>query len=154
MAKMNMFLHQIYDAKILWGDTLANPLHLDADGNLMQFDVIVANMPFSQDKWAAGFNTGGEMTGKGKEFKMEASLDRYHRFDWGVPPASKGDWAFLLHMIASLKSGGRIAAVAPHGVLFRGASEKRIRQTVIEKNLLDAVIGLPANMFYGTSIPA
>lgn len=153
MAKMNMFLHQIMDARILWGDTLANPLHLDPDGNLMQFDVIVANMPFSQDKWAAGFNTGGEMTGKGKEFKMEASLDRYHRFDWGVPPAGKGDWAFLLHMIASLKSGGRIAAVAPHGVLFRGASEGRIRKTVIEKNLLDAVIGLPANLFYGTGIP-
>jgi len=154
MAKMNMFLHEILDAKIHWGDTLANPLHLDPDGNLMQFDVIVANMPFSQDKWAAGFNTGGEMTGKGKEFKMEASLDKFHRFDWGVPPASKGDWAFLLHMIASLKSGGRIAAVAPHGVLFRGASEGRIRQAVIEKNLLDAIIGLPANLFYGTSIPA
>lgn len=154
MAKMNMFIHEIMDAKIAWGDTLASPMHLDSDGNLMQFDVIVANMPFSQDKWAAGFNTGGEMTGKGKEFKMESSLDKYHRFDWGVPPASKGDWAFLLHMIASLKSGGRIAAVAPHGVLFRGASEGRIRQTVIEKNLLDAVIGLPANLFYGTGIPA
>jgi type I restriction enzyme M protein len=154
MAKMNMFLHDILDARIEWGDTFANPLHLDSDGNLMQFDVIVANMPFSQDKWAAGFNTGGETTGKGKEFKMEASLDKFHRFDWGVPPASKGDWAFLLHMIASLKSGGRIAAVAPHGVLFRGASEGRIRQVVIEKNLLDAVIGLPANLFYGTSIPA
>lgn len=154
MARMNMFLHNILDAKIEWGDTLANPLHLDSDGNLMQFDVIVANMPFSQDKWAAGFNTGGETTGKGKQFKMDASLDRFHRFDWGVPPASKGDWAFLLHMIASLKSGGRIAAVAPHGVLFRGASEGRIRRAVIEKNLLDAVIGLPANLFYGTSIPA
>ncbi len=154
MARMNMFIQNILDAKIAWGDTLANPMHLDADGNLMQFDVIVANMPFSQDKWAAGFNTGGDMTGKGKEFKMEASLDRFHRFDWGVPPASKGDWAFLLHMLASIKSGGRIAAVVPHGVLFRGASEGRIRQSVIEKNLLDAVIGLPANLFYGTGIPA
>ena len=154
MAKMNMFLHDILDAKIEWGDTLANPLHLDSDGNLMQFDVIVANMPFSQDKWAAGFNTGGEVNGKGKAFKMEASMDRFRRFDWGVPPASKGDWAFLLHMLASLKSGGRMAAVVPHGVLFRGASEGRIRQTVVEKNLLDAVIGLPANVFYGTSIPA
>ncbi len=154
MARMNMFIHDILDASIAWGDTIANPLHLDADGNLMQFDVIVANMPFSQDKWAAGFNSSGEMADKGKRFKMEASLDRYHRFDWGVPPASKGDWAFLLHMIASLKSGGRIAAVAPHGVLFRGASEGRIRKAVIDKNLLDAVIGLPANLFYGTSIPA
>ncbi len=154
MAKMNMFLHQIMDARIYWGDTLANPLHLDSDGNLMQFDVIVSNMPFSQDKWAAGFNNSSSMAGNGREFKMEAALDRYHRFDWGVPPASKGDWAFLLHMIASLRSGGRIAAVVPHGVLFRGASEGRIRQAVIEKNLLDAVIGLPANLFYGTSIPA
>jgi type I restriction enzyme M protein len=154
MAKMNMFLHEILDARIAWGDSLANPMHLDSDGNLMQFDVIVANMPFSQDKWAAGFNTGGEMTGKGKEFKMKASLDKFHRFDWGVPPASKGDWAFLLHMIASLKSGGKLASIAPHGVLFRGASEGRIRQVVIEKNLLDAVIGLPANLFYGTGIPA
>ncbi len=152
MAKMNMFIHEIMDAKIEWGDTLAYPLHLDSDGNLMQFDVIISNMPFSQDKWAAGFNTGAD-SGKGKEFKMEASLDKYHRFDWGIPPASKGDWAFLLHMIASLKSGGRIAAVVPHGVLFRGASEGRIRQAVVEKNLLDAVIGLPANLFYGTSIP-
>ena len=75
---------------------------------------------------------------------MEASLDKFHRFDWGVPPASKGDWAFLLHMIASLSVNGRIAAVAPHGVLFRGAAEGRIRQKVIEENLLDAVIGLPA----------
>jgi type I restriction enzyme M protein len=153
MAKMNMFLHGIMDAKIEWGDTLAYPLHLDSDGNLMQFDIIVSNMPFSQDKWAAGFNTGGDVAGRGKEFKMEASLDKFHRFDWGVPPASKGDWAFLLHMIASLKSGGRIAAVVPHGVLFRSASEGRIRQTVVEKNLLDAVIGLPANLFYGTTIP-
>ena len=85
---------------------------------------------------------------------MEASLDKFHRFDWGVPPASKGDWAFLLHMIASLSVNGRIAAVAPHGVLFRGAAEGRIRQRVVEENLLDTVIGLPENLFYGTSIPA
>ena len=156
MARMNMFIHNIHDAKIAWGDTLAAPQHLDSDGNLMQFDAIVANMPFSQDKWAEGFNTGGESAGnkKGKEFTMTAALDKYHRFDIGVPPASKGDWAFLLHMVASLKAGGRIVAVVPHGVLFRGASEGRIRQALIEKNLLDAVIGLPANLFYGTSIPA
>ena len=155
MAKMNMYIHEIRDAKIAWGDTLANPLFLDSDGNLLLFDAIVANMPFSKDKWASGFNPGGESSGKGKkEFKMEASLDKFHRFDWGVPPASKGDWAFLLHMIASLSVNGRIAAVAPHGVLFRGAAEGRIRQKVIEENLLDAVIGLPENLFYGTSIPA
>lgn len=154
MARMNLFIHEIHGAKIAWGDSLANPLHLDSDSNLKQFDVIVANMPFSQDKWAEGFNPGGDVNSDNKKFTMTANLDKYHRFDWGVPPASKGDWAFLLHMIHSLKSNGRMAAVAPHGILFRGASEGRIRRTVIEKNLLDAVIGLPANLFYGTSIPA
>lgn len=167
MARMNMFIHDIKDAHIAWGDTLANPQHLDGDGNLMKFECIVANMPFSKDKWAEGFNPGGEVSvdedetqsktnkkGKKKEFKMEPSLDRFHRFDMGVPPASKGDWAFLLHMIHSMSGNGRVAAVAPHGVLFRGASEGKIRQAVIEKNLIDAVIGLPENLFYGTSIPA
>ena len=155
MAKMNMYIHEIRDAKIGWGDTLANPVFLDSDGNLLLFDAVVANMPFSKDKWASGFNPGGESSGKGKkEFKMEASLDKYHRFDWGIPPASKGDWAFLLHMISSLSVNGRIAAVAPHGVLFRGAAEGRIRKRVVDENLLDAVIGLPENLFYGTSIPA
>ena len=161
---MNMFIHGIQDAKIAWGDTLASPQHLDSDGNLMKFDCIVANMPFSKDKWAEGFNPGGEVSadeetekkakGKKKDFKMEAGLDRWHRFDMGVPPASKGDWAFLLHMIASMSGNGRVAAVAPHGVLFRGTSEGRIRRSIIEKNLIDAVIGLPENLFYGTSIPA
>ena len=164
MARMNMFIHDIQDANIKWGDTLANPQHLDGDGNLMKFDCIVANMPFSLDKWASGFNPGGEVStdeetdkskkGKAKDFKMEAGLDRFHRFDVGVPPASKGDWAFLLHMIASMSGNGRVAAVAPHGVLFRGASEGNIRKAIIEKNLIDAVIGLPENLFYGTSIPA
>ncbi|MDO4570570.1 MAG: type I restriction-modification system subunit M [Planctomycetia bacterium] len=159
MARMNLFIHNIHGADIRWGDSLANPLHLDSDGNLKQFDVIVANMPFSLDKWAEGFNPGGESDGrqdvkKGKKFKMEPSLDRFHRFEIGVPPASKGDWAFLLHMLASLNNYGRMAAVVPHGVLFRGASEGRIRQAVIERNLLDTVIGLPPNLFYGTSIPA
>ena len=155
MAKMNMYIHEIRDAKIAWGDTLANPMFKDGDGNLLTFDAIVANMPFSKDKWAVGFNPGGEAVGQGKkEFKMEPQLDKYHRFDWGVPPASKGDWAFLLHMIASAAVNGRIAAVALHGVLFRGAAEGRIRQRVIEENLLDAVIGLPENLFYGTPIPA
>lgn len=155
MAKMNMYIHEIRDAVIAWGDTLANPMFKDEDGNLLTFDAIVANMPFSKDKWAAGFNPGGDAVGKGKkEFKMEAKLDKYHRFDWGVPPVSKGDWAFLLHMIASAAVGGRIAAVAPHGVLFRGAAEGRIRQRIVDENLLDAVIGLPENLFYGTPIPA
>ena len=163
MARMNMFIHDVKDAKIAWGDTLSNPAHLDIDGNLMKFDCIVANMPFSKDKWAEGFNPGGDVSGSEnketnsrakKEFKMDSALDKWRRFDLGVPPSSKGDWAFLLHMIASMSGNGRVAAVAPHGVLFRGASEGRIRQAVIDKNIIDAVIGLPENLFYGTSIPA
>ncbi len=167
MARMNMFIHNKHDAKIAWGDTLSNPAHLDGDGNLLKFDCIVANMPFSKDKWAEGFNPGGEVSteedataskskkAKGKKvFKMDAALDRWRRFDIGVPPASKGDWAFLLHMIASMSGNGRVAAVAPHGVLFRSGAEGKIRQAILEKNLIDAVIGLPENLFYGTSIPA
>lgn len=156
MGKMNLFIHDIMDAKLAWGDTLSNPAHLDGDGNLMKFNVVVANMPFSQDKWAEGFNPGGEEDGnnKDKKFKMEAQLDPFNRFEWGVPPSSKGDWAFLIHMIHSLKADGRIVAVVPHGVLFRGASEGAIRQRVVEENLLDAIIGLPENLFFGTSIPA
>ena len=145
---MNMFLHQIDDAKIAWGDTIANPLHLEND-KLMKFQVIVANPPFSLDKWAMGF--AGEQNG---DFKMEEGLDPYKRFSWGVPPASKGDYAFVLHMLNSLSEGGRMGVVLPHGVLFRGGSEGKIRQKIVEMNLLDAVIGLPANLFYGVGIPA
>lgn len=150
LCKMNMFLHSIDDAKIEWGDTLANPLHLE-DGRLMKFQVIVSNPPFSLDKWAMGF--AGEANND-KEFKMEASLDPYRRFEWGVPPSAKGDYAFIQHMIHSLAENGRMAVILPHGVLFRGASEGKIREQVIKLNLLDAVIGLPENLFFGTGIPA
>lgn len=150
LARMNMYLHGIDDARIEWGDTLANPLHLE-DDKLMTFQVIVANPPFSLDKWAMGF--AGE-SNNGEKFKMEASLDPYGRFAWGVPPASKGDYAFVLHILHSLAEDGRAAVILPHGVLFRGASEGKIRKAIIESNLLDAVIGLPENLFYGTGIPA
>jgi type I restriction enzyme M protein len=148
LCMMNMFLHGIDDARIEWGDTLANPLHLE-DGKLMKFQVVVANPPFSLDKWAMGF--AGDSDDK---FKMEASLDPYGRFDWGVPPASKGDYAFVQHMLYSLAENGRMAVILPHGVLFRGGSEGRIRKQIIDLNLLDAVIGLPEALFYGTGIPA
>ena len=150
LCKMNMFLHGIDDAKIENGDTLSNPLHLE-DGKLMKFQVVVANPPFSLDKWAMGF-AGAEV--EDKKFKMESSLDIYRRFDWGVPPSSKGDFAFIQHMLASLAEGGRMGVVLPHGVLFRGASEGKIRKQILEHNLLDAVIGLPENLFFGTGIPA
>lgn len=155
LCKMNMFLHSIDDAKIENGDTLANPLHLK-DNKLMKFQVVVANPPFSLDKWAMGF-AGAEVLNdkeKEKKFKMENGLDPYKRFGWGVPPSSKGDFAFVQHMLASLAEDGRMGVVLPHGVLFRGASEGKIRQQIIEHNLLDAVIGLPENLFFGTGIPA
>ncbi len=137
LCKMNMFLHEINDAVIEWGDTIRNPLHLQ-DNLLKTFDVVVANPPFSLDKW-------------GEEI---ASEDSFGRFKYGTPPKSKGDFAFVLHMISSLNSNGKMGVILPHGVLFRGASEGKIRTKLIEDNLLDAVIGLPANLFFGTSIPA
>lgn len=138
LAVMNMFLHGFDNASIRWGDTLRNPKHTEGD-NLMKFNTVVANPPFSLDKW------GSE----------DAENDKYHRFTRGVPPKSKGDWAFILHMIESAyEDTGMIGVVVPHGVLFRGSAEGRIRKKVIEDNLLDAVIGLPANLFFGTGIPA
>lgn len=152
LCSMNMFLHGIDDARIWQGDTLSNPQNLEND-RLMKFQCVVANPPFSLDKWDSGFLP--EVTSGSKKPKMSADLDIYHRFDWGVPPSSKGDYAFVLHMLHSLdENNGRMAVVLPHGVLFRGASEGRIREQMIELNLLGAVIGLPANLFYGTSIPA
>lgn len=155
LCTMNMFLHSVDDAKIWQGDTIINPQNLEND-QLMKFQVVVANPPFSLDKWDSGFlsNVATDEKGK-KQEKMTASLDSYKRFDLGVPPSSKGDYAFVLHMLSSLDAeNGRMAVVLPHGVLFRGASEGRIRQQLVELNCLDAVIGLPANLFYGTGIPA
>lgn len=156
MCRMNMFLHGVDDATIWQGDTLANPQNLE-DDKLMKFQCIVANPPFSLDKWDSGFLADVLNNEKGtKKEKMTAELDPYRRFDWGIPPTSKGDYAFVMHMLHSLDdTTGRMGIVLPHGVLFRGASEGRIRQTIVEQfNLLDAVIGLPANLFYGAGIPA
>ncbi|MCA9840058.1 MAG: type I restriction-modification system subunit M [Trueperaceae bacterium] len=138
LAKMNMFLHNVDSATIEWGDTIRYPKLLE-DDELMRFEVVVANPPFSLDKWGAD----------------DVASDRFNRFFRGVPPKSKGDFAFISHMIetASLVSG-RVGVVVPHGVLFRGSSEGKIRQALIEENLLDAVIGLPSNLFFGTGIPA
>lgn len=155
LCTMNMFLHGVDDALIWQGDTLSNPQNIEGD-NLMKFQVVVANPPFSLDKWDSGFLSNAGLDAKGKKVeKMTASLDSFKRFDWGVPPSSKGDYAFVLHMLSSLDAeNGRMAVVLPHGVLFRGASEGKIRRQLVELNLLDAVIGLPANLFYGTGIPA
>lgn len=150
-----MFLHGIDDASIKQGDTLSNPQHIEND-KLMKFQVIVANPPFSLDKWDSGFLANAVVDEKGKQKeKMAADLDPHKRFNWGVPPSSKGDYAFVLHMLHSLDAeNGRMGVVLPHGVLFRGASEGKIRKQLVEMNLLDAVIGLPENLFYGTGIPA
>ncbi len=155
LCTMNMFLHGVDDAKIWQGDTLSNPQNIE-DDKLMKFQVVVANPPFSLDKWDSGFLADVGVDAKGKKLeKMTASMDPWKRFDWGVPPSSKGDYAFVLHMLNSLDAeNGRMAVVLPHGVLFRGASEGKIRKQLIDLNLLDAVIGLPANLFYGTGIPA
>ena len=155
LCRMNMFLHNVDDATIWQGDTLSNPGNIQ-DDKLMKFQCICANPPFSLDKWDSGFLSGA-LDDKGRPVeKMTAELDPHRRFDWGIPPTSKGDYAFVMHMLHSLDdTSGRMGIILPHGVLFRGASEGKIRRTIIEKfNLLDAVIGLPANLFYGAGIPA
>lgn len=138
LAVMNMFLHGYDNATIRWGDTIRNPKLKEGD-TLMKFDTVVANPPFSLDKWGAD----------------EAPSDKYNRFWRGVPSKSKGDWAFISHMIETAYEGrGKVGVVVAHGVLFRGSIEEKIRQKTIEENILDAVIGLPANLFFGTGIPA
>lgn len=138
LARMNMFLHEEDNAEIAWGDTLNNPQLKEKD-TLMKFDIVVANPPFSLDKWGA----------------EQASTDEFNRFHRGVPPKSKGDYAFISHMIeTTFEDKGKVGVIVPHGVLFRGSSEGKIRQQLIDENLLEAVVGLPANLFFGTGIPA
>ena len=138
LCRMNMFLHGMDNFRIEWGDTLRNPRLFEGD-HLLKFDIVVANPPFSLDKWGHD----------------SAEADPFHRYYRGLPPKSKGDYAFITHMIESAREGsGRVGVVVPHGVLFRGAAEGKIRQKFIEENLLEAVIGLPANLFFGTGIPA
>tara|TARA_R110000787_G_scaffold88103_12_gene187271 strand:- start:1817 stop:3334 length:1518 start_codon:yes stop_codon:yes gene_type:complete len=137
LARMNMFLHSKDAARIEWCDTLNSPALIEGD-HLMKFDVVVANPPFSLDKWGA----------------ENAPTDQYSRFWRGIPPKSKGDYGFITHMVEIAKrQSGRVAVIVPHGVLFRGGAEGKIRQALIEENLLDAVIGLPANLFTTTGIP-
>jgi type I restriction enzyme M protein len=137
LARMNMFLHSKDAARIEWCDTLNSPLLIEGD-HLMKFDVVVANPPFSLDKWGA----------------ENAANDKYNRYWRGVPPKSKADYAFITHMIEIAKrQSGRVAVIVPHGVLFRGGAEGAIRKALIEENLLDAVVGLPANLFTTTNIP-
>ncbi len=137
LAVMNMYLHGYDSAIIRWGDTLRNPKHKEGDA-LMLFDTVVANPPFSLDKWGAD----------------DLASDQYNRFWRGLPPKSKGDWAFISHMLESLNNTGKAGVVVPHGVLFRGAAEGKIRTQTLQEDIIEAVIGLPSNLFFGTSIPA
>lgn len=138
LCRMNMFLHGMDQARIEWCNTITSP-RLVRDDQLMTFDIVVANPPFSLDKW-------------GRE---DAAADRFHRFHRGIPPKSRGDYAFISHMVETAAPGhGKVGVIVPHGVLFRGGAEGVIRQKLIEENLLEAVIGLPANLFFGTGIPA
>ena len=138
LCRMNMFLHSMDSARIEWCDTINNPKLIEND-ELMRFNIVVANPPFSPDKW-------------GHE---NASHDKFNRFWRGVPPKSRGDFAFISHMVGiALEGEGKVGVIVPHGVLFRSGAEGVIRKHFIEENILEAVIGLPAQLFYGTGIPA
>ena len=133
LCKMNMLFHDIFDAEILQGDTIANPLHIE-NGELKRFDIVIANPPFS-----ANYSDI-------KNFR-----DRFH---YWMPKKKKADFMFVQHMVSVLKDNGRMAVVMPHGVLFRGSEEKSMRQWLVERGYLEAVVGLPSGLFYGTGIPA
>ena len=137
ICKMNMLFHDAIGADIKKGDTVREPKHTNG-GVLKTFDVVLANPPFSLKNW-------------GEE---EAKADAYGRFVYGIPPKSYGDLAFVEHMIASLNSKGRMGTIVPHGVLFRGGAEGKIREGILKDDLIESIIGLPQNIFYGTGIPA
>ncbi len=139
ICKMNLFLHDIDDAKVARGDTLRDPQHLTAANGLRRFDRVLANPPFSLKKWGHAQWKDG---------------DKFGRDVYGCPPKSYGDLAFVQHMVASLKDNGMLGVVVPHGVLFRGGAEGKIRKGMLEDDLIEAVVGLGPNLFYGTGIPA
>jgi type I restriction enzyme M protein len=138
LARMNMILHDFPTANILPGNTLAAPKFKDGE-QLRTYDYVVANPQFSDKTWTSG---------------LTPSKDPYQRFAWGEPPAKQGDYAYLLHIIRSMKGSGKAACILPHGVLFRGNAEATIRQQLVRSGYLKGIIGLPANLFYGTGIPA
>ena len=139
LARMNMILHDHPTAELWRGNTLAAPYFKNPDDSLRTFDFAVANPPFSAKAWSSG---------------LDPANDQYRRFAYGIPPAKNGDYAFLLHLITSLKSRGKGAIILPHGVLFRGNREADIRRNLIRRGFIKGLIGLPANLFYGTGIPA
>ena len=142
LARMNMILHDFPTANVLSGNTLFDPKFKDGE-QLRTYDYVVANPPFSDKAWSTGLTLGEGGSG-----------DSFQRFSWGVPPAKQGDYAYLLHIIRSMKSTGKAACILPHGVLFRGNAEGLIRKQLVRSGILKAIIGLPANLFFGTGIPA
>ncbi|MDE5418478.1 type I restriction-modification system subunit M [Labilibaculum sp. DW002] len=140
LAIMNMWLHGYPEATIAGKNTIADPQFKEADGTLKRFDFVVANPPFSIKNWSNGISP------------MDDEFNRFRAY--GVPPDKNGDYAFLLHILASMKSTGKGAVILPHGVLFRGNAEAEIRENLIDRKLIKGIIGLPANLFYGTGIPA
>ncbi|BDY11911.1 type I restriction-modification system subunit M [Hydrogenimonas cancrithermarum] len=156
IAKINMIVHGFIDADIRKGDTLAHPQHT-ANGELMTFDRVIANPPFSLKKWWAPAEVDVKTDEKGKEIAPrynDAVTDEYGRFKYGIPPRGYGDLAFVQHMIAVLKQSGRMGVVLPHGILFRGGAEGRIRKGILEDDLVEGIVGLPEKLFYNTGIPA
>ena len=139
LARMNMILHDCPTAEIWRDNTLSSPHFKETDGRLKTFDFVVANFPFSSKAWSNGFDPANDL---------------YGRFAFGIPPKKNGDFAFLLHILACLKSTGKGAVIHPHGVLFRGGAEATIRREIIRRGYVKGIIGLPANLFYGTGIPA
>ncbi len=139
LSRMNMFLHDEPSAEIWKGNTLTSPHWRNADGSLKTFDFAVANPPFSAKSWING---------------LDLEHDEFGRFEMGVPPKKNGDYAFLLHIVKSLKSNGKGAVILPHGVLFRGHAEANIRRNLVRQGYIKGIIGLPPNLFYGTGIPA
>ncbi|MCC6192945.1 MAG: N-6 DNA methylase, partial [Burkholderiales bacterium] len=139
LARMNMILHAQTTAELWRGNTLSAPNFKNSNGSLRTFDFAVANPPFSAKAWSSG---------------LDPAHDEFGRFEYGIPPAKNGDYAFLLHLVASLKSTGKGAIILPHGVLFRGNREADIRRNLVQRGLIKGIIGLPANLFYGTGIPA
>jgi type I restriction enzyme M protein len=142
LARMNMILHDFPTANILQGNTLASPKFKDGE-SLRTYDYVVANPPFSDKTWSTGLTLSDSGSG-----------DKFQRFAWGVPPTKQGDYAYLLHIIRSMKSNGKGACILPHGVLFRSNAEAIIREKLVRSGILKGIIGLPANLFYGTGIPA
>lgn len=161
ICKINMILHNFMDADVRKGDTLTDPKHKDDKNNLMLFDRVIANPPFSQNKWwsPAETNIEKKLDKEGKDVEITPNynkvvVDKFGRFTYGIPPRGYADLAFLQHMVAVLKEDGRMGIVLPHGTLFRSGTEGAIRQKMLDKDIIEGIIGLPPALFYNTGIPA